>query len=104
MIRKAWGANNPVLVGRDREKLNELQREIEREGGHAASVVCDMSDVASVPGAAKIIDLHFRIVGLVNNAGIHQVRPTKNCQGWDMTFATNHLGPFALTEALLISL
>ena len=22
-------------------------------------------------------------------------------QGWDMTFATNHLGPFALTEALV---
>jgi NAD(P)-dependent dehydrogenase (short-subunit alcohol dehydrogenase family) len=29
------------------------------------------------------------------------MRPTKNAQGWDMTFATNHLGPFALTEALV---
>ena len=27
--------------------------------------------------------------------------PTKNALGWDMTFATNHLGPFALTEALV---
>jgi len=26
---------------------------------------------------------------------------TKNALGWDMTFATNHLGTFALTEALL---
>src|ERR1700685_3941155 len=26
---------------------------------------------------------------------------TRNALGWDMTFATNHLGPFALTEALL---
>jgi NAD(P)-dependent dehydrogenase (short-subunit alcohol dehydrogenase family) len=25
----------------------------------------------------------------------------KNAAGWDMTFATNHLGPFALTEALV---
>ena len=25
----------------------------------------------------------------------------KTAQGWDMTFATNHLGPFALTEALV---
>ena len=90
-----------VLVGRDREKLNKLQREIEREGGHAISVVCDLSDVASVHRAsAKIIDLNLPIAGLVNNAGIHQARPTKNAQGWDMTFATNHLGPFALTEAL----
>ena len=26
---------------------------------------------------------------------------TKNALGWDMTFATNHLRPFALTEALV---
>jgi NAD(P)-dependent dehydrogenase (short-subunit alcohol dehydrogenase family) len=26
---------------------------------------------------------------------------TKNAQGWDMAFATNHLGPFVLTEALM---
>ena len=36
----------------------------------------------------------------MNNAGIMQPRPTKNALGWDMTFATDHLGPFALTEAL----
>ena len=30
-----------------------------------------------------------------------QTRPTKNGRGWDMSYATNHLGPFALTEALL---
>jgi NAD(P)-dependent dehydrogenase (short-subunit alcohol dehydrogenase family) len=33
-----------------------------------------------------------------------QMRPTKNELGWDMSFASNHLGPFALTEALLPSL
>jgi NAD(P)-dependent dehydrogenase (short-subunit alcohol dehydrogenase family) len=30
-----------------------------------------------------------------------QQRLTKNALGWDMTFATNYLGPFALTEALV---
>lgn len=30
-----------------------------------------------------------------------QMRSTTNALGWDTTFATNHLGPFALTEALL---
>jgi NAD(P)-dependent dehydrogenase (short-subunit alcohol dehydrogenase family) len=29
------------------------------------------------------------------------MRATKNALGWDMTFATNHLGTFALTEALV---
>jgi NAD(P)-dependent dehydrogenase (short-subunit alcohol dehydrogenase family) len=50
--------------------------------------------------AAEILALHLPIAGLLNNAGIMQRRATKNALGWDMTFATNHLGPFALTEAL----
>jgi NAD(P)-dependent dehydrogenase (short-subunit alcohol dehydrogenase family) len=29
------------------------------------------------------------------------MRATRNALGWDMTFATNHLGPFVLTEALV---
>ena len=36
-----------ILVGRDREKLNQLQKEVKRKGGHAVSVVCDLSDLAS---------------------------------------------------------
>ncbi len=91
-----------VLVGRDSKKLNELQREIEREGGREVPIVCDLSDIANVRRAAvNILDLQLPLIGLVNNAGIHQTQPTKSVQGWDMTFATDHLGPFALTEALI---
>jgi NAD(P)-dependent dehydrogenase (short-subunit alcohol dehydrogenase family) len=92
-----------VLVGRDRRKLDEVQEAIKQKGQHAVSVVCDMSDPASVArSAAEIIALHLPIAGLLNNAGIGgQMRPTKNALGWDMTFATDHLGPFALTEALV---
>jgi NAD(P)-dependent dehydrogenase (short-subunit alcohol dehydrogenase family) len=91
-----------VLVGRDRGKLNEMQKIIEQRGRHAVSVVCDLSDLVSVArAAAEIVALQLPIVGLLNNAGIMQMRPTKNALGWDMSFATNHLGPFALTEALV---
>jgi NAD(P)-dependent dehydrogenase (short-subunit alcohol dehydrogenase family) len=91
-----------VLVGRDRRKLDELQKTITQRGQHAVSVVCDLSDLASVRrAAAEIVALHLPVVGLLNNAGIMQMRPTTNALGWDMTFATNHLGPFALTEALI---
>jgi hypothetical protein len=79
-----------------------MQKTIEQKAQHAVSVVCDLSDLASVRcTAAEIIALNLPIVGLLNNAGIHQMHATKNAQGWDMTFATNHLGPFALTEALV---
>jgi NAD(P)-dependent dehydrogenase (short-subunit alcohol dehydrogenase family) len=91
-----------VLVGRDREKLNQLQKELERKAGHAVSVVCDLSDLASVRrAAAEIIALDLPIVGLLNNAGIFPMRATKNAPGWDNAFATNHIGPFVLTEALI---
>jgi NAD(P)-dependent dehydrogenase (short-subunit alcohol dehydrogenase family) len=91
-----------VLVGRDRKKLDEVQKVIKKKGQHAVSVVGDLSDIASVKNAAKAItELHLPIVGLINNAGIYQIHATKNALGWDMTFATNHLGPFALTEALI---
>jgi NAD(P)-dependent dehydrogenase (short-subunit alcohol dehydrogenase family) len=94
-----------VLVGRDQEKLDALQKVIERQGGQAVSVVCNLSDIASARrAAAKILTLCLPFAGLVNNAGIFQMRPTKSAQGWDVTFATDHLGPFALTEALLPSL
>jgi NAD(P)-dependent dehydrogenase (short-subunit alcohol dehydrogenase family) len=91
-----------VLVGRDRGKLDEVQKAIQHTGQHAVSVVCDLSDLASVRrAAAEIIAFPLPIVGLLNNAGIFPMRATKNALGWDMAFATNHLGPFVLTEALV---
>jgi NAD(P)-dependent dehydrogenase (short-subunit alcohol dehydrogenase family) len=91
-----------VLVGRDRGRLDEVRKTIERAGHHAVPVVCDLSDLASVRrAAAEIIALGLPLAGLVNNAGIMELRATKNAQGWDTTFATDHLGPIALTEALM---
>ena len=94
-----------VLVGRDRTKLDKVQQAIEGKGRRAVSVVCDLSDLTSVRRAAgEIAALRLPIAGLLNNAGIMQTRPTRNAMGWDMSFVTNHLGPFVLTEALVPSL
>src|SRR6195952_4914018 len=91
-----------VLVGRNRAKLIEVAQEIEKGGGHAESVVCDLSDVTSARrAAAEIVALDLPIAGLLNNAGIMSTRPFQTAQGWDGTFATDHLGPFALTEAIV---
>ena len=90
-----------ILVARDAAKLAAMQTLIVRRGGSATSVVCDLSDPASVKrAAAEIVALEQPIAGLLNNAGIRQTQPTSNGLGWDMSFATNHAGPFALTEAL----
>jgi NAD(P)-dependent dehydrogenase (short-subunit alcohol dehydrogenase family) len=91
-----------VLVGRDPKKLADVQAEIRSRGGEAVPVVADFSDIASVRrAAAEIAALELPIGGVLNNAGIMPVKPGTGAQGWDTTFTTNHLGPFAFTEALI---
>ncbi len=91
-----------VLIGRDRARLDAVKRTLEQQGHEAVSIPCDLASDASVRRAsAEIVALNLPIAALVNNAGIRPAHATKNAQDWDMTFATNHLGPFALTEALV---
>lgn len=91
-----------VLVGRDPERLAELEREIGSLGGRAVSVVADFSDLASVRRAAeRIVELGLPLAGLLNNAGVFPLGPRTTAQGWDLAYTTNHLGPFAFTEALV---
>lgn len=91
-----------VLVGRDKRKLNGVQKQIESAGGTAMAVVCDFADPESIRRAtAEIVAFGLTIVGVINNVGIMPTRASKNALGWDMTFATNYLGPFVFTEALV---
>src|SRR5260370_16860022 len=65
-----------VLVGRDRRKLDEVQKAIKQKGQHAVSVVCDLSDPAWVArAAAEIISLHLPIAGVLNNPSIGRPLP-----------------------------
>ncbi|MBS1565114.1 MAG: SDR family NAD(P)-dependent oxidoreductase [Bacteroidetes bacterium] len=90
-----------ILVGRNPDKLKKVQTIIEASGQKAIPVVCDIADMVSVRKAAQqIISLNLPVAGLLDNAGIMPSKPSKSAQGWDITFATNHLGPFALTEQL----
>ncbi|MEV0426873.1 SDR family NAD(P)-dependent oxidoreductase [Micromonospora sp. NPDC050495] len=58
----------------------------------------DLADLASVAAFVRTWDgpLHM----LVNNAGIMASPELRTEQGWEMQFATNHLGHFALATGL----
>ncbi|MEV7975724.1 SDR family NAD(P)-dependent oxidoreductase [Streptomyces sp. NPDC086519] len=92
-----------VLVGRSPARLKNVEKEINAlPAGHALPVVCDFSDPADVRRAAEeIAALGLPIAGLLNNAGIMSTATSTTAQGWDLAFTTNHLGPFAFTEALI---
>jgi NAD(P)-dependent dehydrogenase (short-subunit alcohol dehydrogenase family) len=65
-------------------------------------VVFDLADLASVRrGAAEILELAPRLDVLVNNAGLVLSERSETVDGYEATFATNHLGPFLLTNLLL---
>jgi retinol dehydrogenase 12 len=65
-------------------------------------VVFDLADLSSVRrGAAEILEQCPRIDVLVNNAGLIQTVRSETVDGYESTFAINHLGPFLLTNLLL---
>jgi len=69
----------------------------------APSVVrLDLSSLSSVRTAADEICARFpRVDVLINNAAVMEVPYERTADGFELTLATNHLGPFALTGLLL---
>jgi NAD(P)-dependent dehydrogenase (short-subunit alcohol dehydrogenase family) len=62
---------------------------------------CDLASLASVRTCASEVRERFPRIGLlINNAGMVSVRRHMSVDGFELTFATNHLGPFLLTALL----
>jgi len=77
---------------------------VQRLGGHGQVqlVVFDLADLSSVRrGADEILDQTPRLDVLLNNAGVVLSERHVTVDGFEATFATNHLGPFLLTNLLL---
>lgn len=61
----------------------------------------DLSDLSSVRDfAVRILASGRHIDMLINNAGLMACPETRMGPGWEAQFATNHLGHFALTNAI----
>lgn len=70
--------------------------------GQVQLVTFDLADFSSVRrGAAEILEQAPRLDVLVNNAGLVLTERAETVEGLEATFATNHLGPFLLTNLLL---
>ena len=91
------------MVCRNREKGEAVGEEIRNETGVEAHLhICDLSDLDSVRAfAAKCVADDLAIDALINNAGVMPPDREKTEAGFELTFATNVLGTFLLTELLL---
>ena len=84
--------------GRGAAAVEEVRR---RSGGTVELALFDLADLASVrAGAAELLERLPRLDVLVNNAGIVLSDRRETVDGYESTFAVNHLGPFLLTTLL----
>jgi NAD(P)-dependent dehydrogenase (short-subunit alcohol dehydrogenase family) len=92
-----------VMLCRD-VAAGEAQRDeiIRQIPGAAVHVVgCDLASLGSVRAAAGAVRGAFGRIGLlINNAGMVSSRHRMSIDGFELTFASNHLGPFLLTALL----
>jgi NAD(P)-dependent dehydrogenase (short-subunit alcohol dehydrogenase family) len=93
-----------VMLCRNRAKGEAVQAEIKEVSGNAQVdlIVADLSELAEVRRAAqefkeKYTQLHV----LINNAGGMNAERKVTSDGLEVTFATNYLAPFLLTQLLL---
>ncbi|HEX3838327.1 MAG TPA: SDR family NAD(P)-dependent oxidoreductase [Steroidobacteraceae bacterium] len=103
----ARGGYDLAMLCRNLVTAAMLAREImQRAPGSQVEVVhCDLADLSSVRSAAHaLLNRHRPIDRLINNAGIVSTRRRFSVDGHELTFATNHLGPFLLTRLLLPAL
>ncbi|GAB3894015.1 SDR family oxidoreductase [Larkinella knui] len=93
-----------IMLARNLEKARPVRQEIKSvsKTGHVDLVWCDIASQSSVLQAAReITDRYDRLDVLVNNAGLYIEKEQYSPEGIELSFATNHLGPFLLTNMLL---
>ena len=93
-----------VVHGRDLTRAQAVARGITRDtGNHSVrGVQADFAELAQVRRLAQDLASGLpRLDVLINNAGVMAPRGTRSVDGYDLTFAVNHLAPFLLTRLLL---
>jgi retinol dehydrogenase 12 len=93
-----------VLGCRDAERGRQSEAEIRERvpGAHLDTLLIEQSSLESVRSAAETFKKrHDRLHVLINNAGVWTRRRELSKDGFELTFAVNHLSHFLLTRLLL---
>jgi retinol dehydrogenase-12 len=94
-----------LIHGRDSRKGDAAVREVRAAAAanvHVRFLRADFASLAQVRDlAAQVAAAVPRLDVLVNNAGCGNISRTVTSDGYETTFAVNHLAPFLLTNLLL---
>src|SRR5262245_26259155 len=100
----AAGGATVIIVSRNQGKGEAARDEIVKETGNknVDLMITDFSHLSQVRRlAANVKTKYPRLHILVNNAGTYTDKRTLTADGYETTFAVNHLGYFLLTQELI---
>ena len=90
-----------VLMARPSDRLDEAVKKLGGADNRVTSVPVDLSSLTSVRAAAREINkTGGRVDALLNVAAIFASTYEKTEDGFELMLATNHFGPFLLTNLL----
>lgn len=93
-----------VIVGRDHKRAEASVTQIQRATGNpsVSALIADLSSMQEVRDLAEaFLRTYPRLDVLLNNAGAVFFTRQTTVDGYERTFALNHLAPFLLTNLLL---
>lgn len=93
-----------IVVGRSQARIDETIGEIKQQTGSSKidSLKADLSSMAAIRRLTEDFMARYdRLDVLVNNAGAFFQKRQESVDGFEMTFAVNHLNYFLLTNLLL---
>ena len=93
-----------VMTGRHPARTEAARRFVveHARGAQIETAIADFASLAEVRRLAdELLARHRQIDLLVNNAGLFSPKFARSTDGYELTFAVNHLAPFLLTNLLL---
>ena len=93
-----------IVHGRNEDKASLVAEKVKQKSGGAniEYVVGDLSSLEQIRKMSKDIHARFdKIDVLINNAGVYMTEREISHDGFELTFAINHLSYFLLTGLLL---
>ncbi|MFP6815467.1 MAG: SDR family NAD(P)-dependent oxidoreductase [Pseudomonadales bacterium] len=100
----ALAGHTIVMANRSPQRSRLIEQHLRETTGNenVSSVQCDLASMASIRAcASEVTASHQSLDMLINNAGMITAKPELSADGIELTFATNHLAPFLLTQLLL---
>jgi short-subunit dehydrogenase len=102
-LELAKNGHSLILIGRNAEKLKQLETEIRAAGNsNVETFIADFTDLSSIKKVGeRIKNTHTKLDGLINIAAVYKAKRELTKDNMETMFAVNHMATFVLTKELL---